>query len=111
MADSNRLNDVARDNGFRERTKFFLAKKAVAVINEATPDANELSLAKTLLYPADTNNASFEGITDQFAQGVVTVTVVANALIAADFQHTAFTDTDFETQVNIFWSTYAKSIV
>jgi hypothetical protein len=73
MVDSIDLNAVSRDTGFQERVKHFLFKKADSVVDEATPDANELALSKTLLYPSSANNASVDAIIDNFAQQLVTV--------------------------------------
>ena len=110
MVDSVELLSVANDAGFRKRIQYFMCKKARAVLAEVTPDANELILAKLMLFPATTNSASVDGVVGDFACGVVTVDAIANALIANGFQHTAFADATFETQVNNFWPTYAKSV-
>jgi len=112
MTDSNRLHGVAADHGWKERVEYFLLKKSLAVLLEATPDANELALAKILLYP---DGAEFSvnpsTIITHFARVLITVSVVSDALIGNGFDHTAFSDANFETQVNALWTDYAKSTV
>ncbi len=110
MADSNRLHGVAKSNGWKERVEHFLLKKALAVLVEATPDANELALAKLLIYPKNTADASPSAVVTHFARLLVTVSAVSVALSGANFDHTAFSDADFETQVNALWINYAKSV-
>ena len=117
MADSNRLHNVAAGNGWKERIEHFLLKKAMAVLLEATPDATELALAKLLLYPtvtaptATTASPSPSAVARHFGQALVTVSAVSSALSGANFDHTAFSDANFETQVNLLWTDYAKSTV
>lgn len=111
MVDSVDLNTVAREDGFRERVSHFLLKKADAVLDEGTPDATELTLAKLLVYPAEANAADAGPIVDRFARLLVTVSAVSTALAANNFDHLTFTDANFETQVNLLWTTYAKSVV
>ncbi len=110
MADSNRLHGVAAGNGWKQRVEHFLLKKAAEVLVEATPDANELALAKILIYPVDTAPASPSAIVTHFARMLVTVTVVSDALVSEDFDHTAFSDANFEMQVNLLWEDYAKAV-
>lgn len=112
MADSNRLHGVAAGNGWKERVEHFLLKKAAAVLVEAAPDANELALAKILIYPSGAEfSVSPSTIVAHFARLLVTVTAVSDALSAGnEFDHTAFSDANFETQVNLLWEDYAKAV-
>ena len=110
MVDSIKLQEIARDRGWNERVAHFLVKKAADVLDEASPDANELALAKGLAYPTTTEfGARGREVVERFSRALVTVTAVASAL-APDFDHLAFTDAQFETQVNALWTTFAKSV-
>ena len=110
MADSNRLHGVAAGNGWKERVEHFLLKKSLSVLSEATPDANELSLAKIMLYPLDAALANPSTIVVHFSRLLVTVTIVSDALVSENFDHTAFSDANFEAQVNLLWPKYAKAV-
>ncbi len=111
MADSNRLNGVARENGWRERVEHFLLKRAAAVLVEATPDANELTLSKLLIYPSGVEfSVSPNSVVVHFSRLLVTVSAVSSALISNGFDHTSFSDVNFEAQVNSLWTDYAKAV-
>lgn len=112
MADSNRLHGVAAGNGWKERVEHFLLKKSAAVLVEAAPDANELALAKILLYPSGAEfSVNPSTIVTHFARILVTVPAVSSALAGNEFDHTTFSDANFETQVNALWTDYALSTV
>ena len=110
MADSDQLVGVSEENGFLRRTGHFLLNKAQAVVSAATPDANELTLAKLLIDPDGSSAVSVQSVTRNFARVLVTDDTVATALASNDFKHTAFTDVNFEAAVNALWPEYAKSV-
>lgn len=104
MAEAVKLINVADDAGLQFRVAYFLVKQSAVILDAASPDPNQLTLAKDVSLNGGMTHAP------DFARMLVTVDAVATALETAGYQHTAFDDAQLETQVNALWPTYAKAL-
>ena len=113
MADALKLTEVARNSGFKIKIAHFLQNKATEVLKDAGAAANDLILAKSISYSGAPGGDQLRGIVDRFAQMIVTVDAVSDALAATTppYDHTKFADAAFEAQVDILWDTYVKAVI
>jgi len=102
MADALKLTEVATDKGFKRRIAYFMTNKALLVLQDGTPDANDLALAKLI-----TQNG-VDTYVAEFSIMIVTIDSVANALDTANYDHTTVADSAIETGVNAMYPDFAK---
>ncbi len=112
MADAIKLTGVANDKGFKLKVEHFLKKKALAVLGVGSP-AEDLTLAKSIAYSGAPGGDQLGQIIDRFADLLVTVPAVADALDATTppYDHTQFSDATFEAQVDSLWDVYVNAVI
>lgn len=103
MPDALKLTEVATDKGFKRRIAYFLSNKTLSVLEDTSPDATDLALAKLL-------TVGIEAYVASFSLMIVTIDAAANALEAAGYDHTQVADSAIESVVNSMFSSFAKGV-